>query len=106
MEKFRRCQCTQFESNDTSEDPPRDHEKLLYYVSHGLVQPLEGHLKQDGRYFRIEWYTRFKWLKYSVRMQKSFCFFCRIFKTSTTTLHGGHADKIFQKLVSATGKKL
>ena len=34
MEKFKRCQCTQFESNDASEDPPRDHEKLLHYVSH------------------------------------------------------------------------
>ena len=96
MERLR-CNCIEFESRDPCEDPPKDHIIFKHYVSHGPLQPLSGHSKYEGRCFRIEWYSRFKWLEYSLRKQSAFCFFCRLFTNSSASLFGGHPDNAFSE---------
>lgn len=47
------------------------------------------------RSFQEKWYDSFKWLEYSIDLDRVFCFSCRLFMHSN--LNAGHQDPIFSK---------
>ena len=60
----------------------------LFQQGYAAYQPKTCSFPMDakGRRFIIRWYTSFKWLDYSPRLNQAFCFPCRIF---------AHNDKAF-----------
>ena len=43
-------------------------------------QPQSGHFPKDknNRKFLTSWYERFKWIEYSKKTDKAYCFYCRL----------------------------
>jgi Mor family transcriptional regulator len=95
--KLNLCTCAEFTNADPSEPKPTDRNLLLHYIKHGPIQPKENIVRDnEGRVFRIEYYTRFPWLEYSLSKQKAFCFFCRLFAMPTVpSVQGGKISTVF-----------
>ena len=69
--------------------------------------------KRNGRSFRRSWYITRDWLEYSISLDRTFCFNCRLFSTdnanSTFTINGycdwKHAARDFYNHSESTGHK-
>ncbi|KAE9543666.1 hypothetical protein AGLY_002062, partial [Aphis glycines] len=85
---------------DSSNTLPTSRLEIKQRVLKGPFQP---HLKlfsrsKIGNYYRSfqeKWYDSFKWLEYSIDLDRVFCFSCRLFMHSN--LNAGHQDPTFSK---------
>ena len=52
-----------------------------HVIAKGPCQPKDCEFPKDknGRKFLLNWYQKFKWLEYSKKTDKAFCFYCRTF---------------------------
>lgn len=72
------------ESNlNSSDDRDPALNKLAYSLlkkNFGPYQPRDCKFpKVNGRVFRVEWYSFYNWLEYSVINNSAYCFYCRCF---------------------------
>ena len=77
-----------FETYSIQIDPSNG--AYLFEFNKHLIQPMIRFPKKaSNRKFVSAWYTKHKWLEYSVMEDKAYCHFCRIFS--------GNKDFIFEK---------
>ena len=89
---------------ETCDSVPSERSTRTAYIDMGPIQPrLSSYpsrkFGRKNRKFNSGWFDRFKWLEYSVRADRVFCFPCRVFgKNSEHDLHsvpfqsGGFCD--------------
>ena len=74
--------CVTTESNSTPSLNVRDHchgpARAKEYLFSGPFQPQTKFPTVNNRHFRTEWFTTYPWLEYSLRMDRAFCFPCRL----------------------------
>ena len=88
---------TQFQAPMTASDDD------LGRVDCGPSQPKLASFPKGrkNRCFRAIWYESFRWLEYSVKQDRAFCFACRNVSTSTSK-----SDIAFTKLPGTLGPRL
>lgn len=59
-------------------DPVYGPEKAKDFVLIGPFQPKAQFPTVNNRRFRGEWYTTYEWLEYSLKLDRAFCFPCRL----------------------------
>ena len=67
--------------NDPSSVVPSQRDARNHAIAKGPCQPQSGYFPKDknNRKFLTAWYERFKWIEYSKKADKAYCFYCRLF---------------------------
>ena len=67
---------------------PSNREARDHVIARGPCQPIDGHFPKNnnGRRFLTAWYEKLKWIEYSRKIDKAFCFFCHSFNRQVSSL--------------------
>ncbi|XP_060867743.1 uncharacterized protein LOC132943005 [Metopolophium dirhodum] len=94
--------CTLLHPLDPATPLPSNKIELSDRIKRGPYQPiLENYprtkMSNTQRQFHKEWFKSFSWLEYSVKLDRAYCFSCRVFLHSNGK-NNGQLDKTFSHL--------